>query len=58
MSRKFEEIFGEISGEFDEEDNLFSKLDDFTFIFDSKINLSILFLIVSVSDLHLDDFSN
>ncbi len=34
-----EEIFGEISGEFDEEDNLFSKLDDFTFIFDSKINL-------------------
>ena len=30
-----EEIVGDISGEFDEEDNLFSKLDDKTYIFDS-----------------------
>ncbi len=34
-----EEIFGEISGEFDEEDNLYTRLDDFTYVFDSKINL-------------------
>ena len=31
-----EEIFGEFSDEFDEEDNLFSKLDENTFIFDAK----------------------
>ena len=34
-----EEIFGEFSDEFDEEDNLFSKLDENTFIFDAKINM-------------------
>lgn len=34
-----EEIFGELSDEFDEEDNLFSKLDENTYVFDSKINL-------------------
>ena len=34
-----EEIFGDISDEFDEEDNMFSKLDDNTYIFDAKINL-------------------
>lgn len=45
-----EEIFGEISGEFDEEDNLFSKLDDFTFIFDSKINLQDFYRAINLKD--------
>ena len=45
-----EEIFGEISGEFDEEDNLFSKLDDFTFVFDSKINLQDFYRALNLKD--------
>ena len=45
-----EEIFGEISGENDEEDNLFSKLDDFTFIFDSKINLQDFYRAINLKD--------
>ena len=45
-----EEIFGEISGEFDIEDNLFSKLDDHTFIFDSKINLQDFYRAINLKD--------
>ena len=45
-----EEIFGEISGEFDDEDNLFSKLDDNTFIFDSKINLQDFYRAINLKD--------
>ena len=53
-----EEIFGEISGEFDEEDNLFSKLDDFTYIFDSKINLQDFYRAVNLKDsTSFDDIS-
>ena len=53
-----EEIFGEISGEFDEEDNLFSKLDDFTYIFDSKINLQDFYRAINLKDsASFDDIS-
>ncbi|MDG1247732.1 MAG: gliding motility-associated protein GldE [Flavobacteriaceae bacterium] len=45
-----EEIFGEISGEFDDEDNLYSKLDDQTFIFDSKINLQDFYRAINLKD--------
>jgi len=45
-----EEIFGEISGEFDDEDNLYSKLDDHTFIFDSKINLQDFYRAINLKD--------
>ena len=45
-----EEIFGDISGEFDEEDNLFSKLDDTTYIFDSKINLQDFYRSINLKD--------
>lgn len=45
-----EEIFGEISGEFDEEDNLYSKLDDYTYIFDSKINLQDFYRAINLED--------
>ena len=46
----FEEIVGDISGEFDEEDNLFSKLDDKTYIFDSKINLQDFYRSINLKD--------
>ena len=53
-----EEIFGEISGEFDDEDNLFSKLDDFTYIFDSKINLQDFYRAINLNDsTSFDDIS-
>ena len=45
-----EEIFGEISSEFDEEDNLYSKLDDSTFVFDSKINLQDFYRVINLRD--------
>ena len=50
LEEVIEEIFGEISGEFDEEDNLFSKLDDFTFVFDSKINLQDFYRAINLKD--------
>ena len=45
-----EEIFGELSDEFDEEDNLFSKLDENTYVFDSKINLQDFYRAISLKD--------
>ena len=45
-----EEIFGDLTDEFDEEDNLFSKLDDYTYIFDSKINLQDFYRAINVKD--------
>ena len=45
-----EEIFGELSDEFDEEDNLFSKLDEITYVFDSKINLQDFYRAINLKD--------
>ena len=45
-----EEIFGDISDEFDEEDNMFSKLDDNTYIFDAKINLQDFYRSINLKD--------
>ena len=45
-----EEIFGEFSDEFDEEDNLFSKLDENTYVFDSKINLQDFYRAINLTD--------
>jgi len=45
-----EEIFGELSDEFDEEDNLFSKLDENTYVFDSKINLQDFYRAINLKD--------
>jgi len=45
-----EEIFGEFSDEFDEEDNMFSKLDDNTYIFDAKINLQDFYRSINLKD--------
>ena len=45
-----EEIFGELRDEFDEEDNLFSKLDENTYVFDSKINLQDFYRAINLKD--------
>ena len=45
-----EEIFGELNDEFDEEDSLFSKLDDNTYIFDAKINLQDFYKAIDLKD--------
>ena len=48
-----EEIFGELNDEFDQEDPMFSKLDDNTYVFDAKINLQDFY-----KALELKDFSS
>ena len=45
-----EEIFGEFSDEFDEEDNLYSKLDENTYIFDAKINMQDFYRSINLKD--------
>ena len=45
-----EEIVGDISDEFDEEDLSYSKLDDYTYVFDAKINLKDFFKIVNLEE--------
>ena len=45
-----EEIVGDISDEFDEEDLSYSKLDDHTYVFDAKINLKDFFKIVDLEE--------
>ena len=45
-----EEIVGDISDEFDEEDLSYSKLDDHTYVFDAKINLKDFFKIVNLEE--------
>ena len=45
-----EEIFGELNDEFDEDDSLFSKLDDNTYIFDAKINLQDFYKAIDLKD--------
>lgn len=49
-----EEIVGDISDEFDDEDLIFSKLDDFNFVFDGKTALKDFYRVVKVEN--EDDF--
>lgn len=45
-----EEIVGDISDEFDDEDLVYSKLDDHTYVFDGKTNLKDFFRVARISD--------
>ncbi|MCB0457880.1 MAG: gliding motility-associated protein GldE [Flavobacteriaceae bacterium] len=50
-----EEIVGEISDEFDDEDLIFSKLDDKTFVFDGKTSLKDFYKVIKVEDAKIFD---
>ena len=45
-----EEIVGDISDEFDDEEMIYSKLDDFTFVFDAKINLKDFYKVIDLKN--------
>ncbi|RMG76257.1 MAG: gliding motility-associated protein GldE [Bacteroidetes bacterium] len=45
-----EEIVGDISDEFDDEDVIYSKLDDYTYVFDGKTQLSDFYRILEVDE--------
>ena len=45
-----EEIVGDISDEFDDDELIYSKLDDFTFVFDSKINLKDFYKVIHLEE--------
>jgi len=45
-----EEIVGDISDEFDDEDLTYSKLDDYTFVFEGKTNLKDFYKVVKMED--------
>jgi len=49
-----EEIVGDISDEFDDEDLVYSKLDDYTYVFDGKTTLKDFYRVVRIED--EDDF--
>lgn len=53
-----EEIVGDISDEFDDEDLMYSKLDDFTFVFEGKTNLKDFYKVVKMTDEHQDLFED
>ena len=45
-----EEIVGDISDEFDDDELIYSKLDDFTFIFDAKTNLKDFYKVIDLEE--------
>ena len=51
-----EEIVGDISDEFDDEDLTYSKLDDYTFVFEGKTNLKDFYKVVKLGDEQQDLF--
>lgn len=51
-----EEIVGDISDEFDDEDLTYSKLDDFTYVFEGKTNLKDFYKVVKMNDEHQELF--
>ena len=45
-----EEIVGDISDEFDDNELIYSKLDDFNYVFDAKINLKDFYKVIELKD--------
>ena len=52
-----EEIVGEISDEFDDEDLIFSKLDDHTFVFEGKTPLRDFYKVIKLNDPQLFEYA-
>ena len=50
-----EEIVGDITDEFDEEENVFSKISDNTYIFDGKVLLGDFYKIINCNDSIFDE---
>jgi CBS domain containing-hemolysin-like protein len=48
-----EEIVGDISDEFDEEDLSYSKLDETTFVFEAKISLKDFFRVIDLEEIEI-----
>lgn len=53
-----EEIVGDISDEFDDEDLVYSKLDDYTYIFEGKTNVRDFYKVIKLADDLEDRFEN
>ena len=51
-----EEIVGDISDEFDDEDLTYSKLDEYTYVFDGKTNLKDFYKVVRMSEVYQELF--
>lgn len=56
MEDVIEEIVGEISDEFDEDDLMYSKLDESTYIFEGKISLKDFYEIIELNDTQIEIF--
>lgn len=56
MEDVIEEIVGEISDEFDEDDLMYSKLDDYTYIFEGKISLIDFYEAVGLEESEIEEF--
>lgn len=56
MEDVIEEIVGEISDEFDEDDLMYSKLDDYTYIFEGKISLIDFYEVVGLEESEIEEF--
>lgn len=53
-----EEIVGDISDEFDDDDVIYSKINDSTYVFEGKIQLKDLYKILKLSDIKIDEFEH
>ena len=51
-----EEIVGDISDEFDEQNLLYTKIDDFNYLFEGKISLKDFFKITKISHFHFEPY--
>ena len=53
-----EEIVGDISDEFDEQDLLYTKIDDFNYLFEGKISLKDFFKITKINQYLFEPYMN
>jgi CBS domain containing-hemolysin-like protein len=55
MEDILEEIMGEIEDEYDEDESLYTKVDDATYIFEAKILLNDFYRVTDISDAEFED---